>query len=117
MQTFSSYADHMEFRISEALKGWDYREACCEEQAQQEAIEQGKREGFLPEVYIRSLAPRRFLAQNSHGLWEKEVFRAARDGRVAKVAEPFPGTLYIEVHGHATPELLAEILHITYLPW
>lgn len=117
MQTFPSYAGHMQFRISEALKDWDYREACCEEQAQQEAIEQGKREGFLPEVFIRNLAPRRFLAQNSHGLWEKEVFRVARDARIARVVEPFPGTLYIETHGHATPEQLAEALQFTYLPW
>ena len=117
MQTFSSYADHMQFRISEALKDWDYREACCEEQAQQEAIELGKQEGFLPEVYIRNLAPRRFLAQNNHGLWEKEVFQVVRDIRIARVVEPFPGTLYIETHGHATTEQLVEAIHLAYLPW
>ena len=107
----------MEHRINAALADWDYQETRCREQAQQEAIEQAKREGFLPEVFIRSIAPRRFLAQNDHGLWEKEVFRAAQDGRVAKVVEPFPGTLYIETHGHATPAQLVEILLFAYLPW
>ncbi len=52
-----------------------------------------------------------------YGLWEKEVFRAARVSRIARLSEPFPGTLCIETHGHATTEQLLEAIHLAYLPW
>ncbi|MCB0593185.1 MAG: hypothetical protein H6557_31390 [Lewinellaceae bacterium] len=117
MSHHSSYADHMEHRINAALADWDYKEAVCEEQSKQEAREQAIREGFMPDVTVRNIAVRKFLAQNEFGGWRPEVFQAARDERVAKVAEPFPGTLYIETHMHVTVSDLTDILQFTYLPF
>ena len=113
----SSYADHMEHRINAALADWDDKEAVCEEQSKQEAREQAIREGFMPDVAIRNIAVRKFLAQNEFGGWRPEVFQAARDKRVAKVTEPFPGTLYIETHQHVTETDLTDILEFAYLPF
>lgn len=112
-----SYAGHMENRANAALADWDYREALCEEQSRQEAREQALREGFMPEVTVRNVAVRKFLAQNEFGGWLPEVFQAAKDERVAKVTEPFPGTLYIETRDNVTSEGLVDILQFTYLPW
>ncbi|MCB9053360.1 MAG: hypothetical protein H6556_28315 [Lewinellaceae bacterium] len=113
----SSYADHMEHRINAALADWDYKEAVCEEQSKQEDKEQAIREGFIPDVTVRNIAVRKFLAQNEFGGWRPEVFQAAQDKRVAKVTEPFPGTLYIETHGAVALSELVDILQFTYLPW
>ncbi len=113
----SSYADHMEHRINAALADWDYKEAVCEEQSKQEDKERAIREGFIPDVTVRNIAVRKFLAQNEFGGWRPEVFQAAQDKRVAKVTEPFPGTLYIETYKYVTVTDLTDILQFTYLPF
>ena len=115
--THSSYADQMESRIKAAIADWEEREAAGEQQSKLDAREEAVRQGFMPDVIVRNVAVRKYLAQNEFGGWRPEVFEAARDERVAKVAEPFPGTLYIETYTHVTEEDLTDILQFTYLPW
>ena len=107
----------MEHRINAALADWEERSAVSEELSRQEEREQAVREGFIPDVTVRNIAVRKFLAQNESGKWLPEVFQAVKDKRVVKVTEPFPGTLYIETHGSVTPLELVDILQFTYLPW